>query len=67
LAGRSDRYIQGLTDYRFGDENAWYLTFAEAVEAAADGAREFAKKVSALQQQWVERAGNPRPQSGARK
>ena len=67
LAGRSDRCIQGLTDYRFGDDNAWYLTFAEAVEAAADGAREFAKRVIVLQQQWLESAGNPRPHSGARK
>jgi len=67
LAGRSDRYIHGLTDYRFGDENAWYLTFAEAVEAAADGAREFAGRVTALQQQWRKSSGDPRPQSGARK
>jgi Fic family protein len=67
LAGRADRYIRGLTDYRFGDENAWYLTFAEAVEAAADGAREFARNVAALQRQWLQKAGNPRPQSGARK
>jgi len=67
LAGRADRYVRGLTDYRFGNENAWYLTFGEAVEAAADGAREFGKKVAALQQQWRELAGNPRPQSGARK
>jgi Fic family protein len=67
LAGRSDRYVQGLTDYRFGEENAWYLGFAEAVETAADGAREFARAVSALQQEWLEMAGNPRPQSGARR
>ena len=41
--------------------------FAEAVEASADGAREFAKRVQALKQEWLEKAGNPRPQSGARK
>jgi Fic family protein len=67
LAGRAGRYVQGLTDYRFGDENAWYLLFAEAVEAAADGARQFAARVRALQDDWLEMAGNPRPQSGAKK
>lgn len=67
LAGRADRYIRGLTDYRVGDENAWYLTFAEAVEAAADGARDFAAAVRELQAGWLVKAGNPRPQSGARK
>ena len=67
LAGRADRYVQGLTDYRFGDEGAWYLLFAEAVEASADGARRFAGRVRALQRDWLEAAGNPRPQSGARK
>ena len=67
LAGGADLYVRGLTDYRFGSENAWYLRFAEAVEASADGAREFAKRVQALKQEWLEKAGNPRPQSGARK
>ena len=67
LAGRADRYVEGLTDYRFGEENAWYLTFAEAVEAVADGARDFAEKVSQLQKEWSRMAGYPRPQSGARK
>jgi Fic family protein len=67
LAGRADLYVQGLTDYRFGDENAWYLTFAEAVESAADGAHEFAERVRELQLNWMQMAGNPRPQSGAKK
>jgi Fic family protein len=67
LAGRAGRYVQGLTDYRFGNENAWYLTFAEAVESAADGARDFIASVRALQEDWRTRAGNPRPQSAAAK
>ena len=67
LAGRAGRYVQGLTDYRFGNENAWYLVFAEAVEMAADGAGEFARRVRELQKHWLEMAGRPRPQSGAKK
>ena len=67
LAGWADRYVQGLTDYRFSDPESWQLVFAESVETAAQGARAFAGRVSNLTSEWMEMAGNPRPQSAARK
>lgn len=67
LAGRSDAYIKGLTSYRFGDPEDWYATFADALAASASQAREFADRVAALQERWLEQAGSPRQASGARK
>jgi Fic family protein len=67
LAGRADDYVKGLMAYRFGSKDDWYSLFAEALATSALKAREFADRVSELQKQWVEKAGNPRPQAGARK
>ncbi len=67
LAGRSDDYIRGLTAYRYADPGEWYDIFAGALEMSAAKARAFAERVAALQEQWLEQAGNPRPQAGARK
>jgi len=67
LAGRSDAYINGLTSYRYGDPEDWYTTFADAVASSASQAREFADRVAELQERWLEQAGNPRQDSGARK
>ncbi|MBA3366871.1 MAG: Fic family protein [Actinobacteria bacterium] len=67
LAGRAGGYVKGLTAYREGQEEAWYGTFADAVEASARKAREFAGGVRNLQEQWFEQAGRPRPQARVRK
>jgi Fic family protein len=67
LAERADDYVKGLTAYRFGKEHDWYSLFAEALATSALKARDFADRVSELQEQWFEKAGNPRPQAGARK
>lgn len=66
LAGRADRYIAGLTTWRFDDQsNDWLLLFADAVWQAAKGAGEFASAVADLQQRWIEQAGQPRRNSTA--
>jgi Fic family protein len=67
LAGRAEIYIRGLTAYRFVEPEEWYDIFADALEMSAIKAREFARRVAALQEQWLEQADNPRPQAGARK
>jgi Fic family protein len=67
LAGRADTYIQGLTAYRLSEPEEWYDIFADALEMSATKAREFAGRVAALQGTWLEQAGMPRPQAGARK
>lgn len=67
LAGQAETYIRGLTSYRFSEPEEWYDIFADALEMSATKAREFAGRVAALQGEWIEQAGNPRPQAGARK
>lgn len=67
LAEDADRYVAGLTSFRMSQEEDWYQVFIEAVHRAATGAREFAEHVAALQEQWIQAAGNPRRGSGARR
>src|SRR5436190_16370619 len=64
LAGEADRYITGLTSWRNGDEGDWYTVFVDAVHRASTGAHAFAGDVVELQGRWIERAGNPRRNSG---
>ncbi len=64
LAGEADRYITGLTSWRNGDEDDWYMVFIDAVHRASTSAREFAGHVAELQSRWAEQAGNPRRNSG---
>lgn len=68
LAGRADRYVDGLTSWRFSDDGSDWLTFfADAVWRAAKGARDFADAVAALQQRWLADADSPRSGSAARR
>ena len=64
LAGESDRYVAGLTSWRNGDEQDWYTVFVDAVHRSSTGARAFAGQVAELQGRWIDRAGNPRRNSG---
>lgn len=67
LAGEADRYVAGLTSWRIGDEDDWYIVFIDALFRAALGARRFATEVSELQERWFREAGNPRKGSGAKR
>lgn len=67
LAGDGDRYVAGLTSFRMSREEDWFAVFIDAVYRAATGAREFADRVAALQERWLQAAGNPRRDSGARR
>jgi len=67
LAGQADRYIAGLTSWRNGDEEDWYIVFVDALYSAATKAREFARRVAELQGRWTEEAGHPREGSGPRR
>lgn len=61
LAGRADRYIAGLTGWRYDESSSdWLLLFSDAVWRAATRAREFASQVGALQRKWIDDAGRPR-------
>lgn len=60
-------YEQGLTDYREGEDSAWCAVFAQATRTAAREAEGFADQIEQLQEDWQQRAGNPRRDSAARK
>jgi Fic family protein len=64
LAGQADRYIAGLTSWRFDpDSDDWLLVFADATWRAATGAADFVEAVAELQVSWIEQAGSPRRNS----
>lgn len=55
LARGRSRYIQGLTDYRQGDMEAWVEQFAAAAGSAARLATEYLGEVEGLTRLWRER------------
>lgn len=65
LANNADAYVQGLTSYRFADENDWYALFSDALRISADGSAAFAERIRVLQRQWQEQADHPRRDSAA--
>ncbi len=67
LAGRADRYVHGLTAYRLGHEESWFLLFCDALSSSAGRSRTFAEDILHLQQTWSEKAGHPRPHSAPKK
>ncbi len=67
LAGRADRYVRGLTNYRLADPDDWFEFFADAVAASAEASEALAGSVRDLQQQWLEDAGTPRAGSAPRR
>jgi Fic family protein len=67
LASNSDAYIRGLTTYRAGDIATWCAVFAAATRTAGQHAMELSNRITALQDDWWQRAGKPRRGSGAAK
>lgn len=67
LAGRADRYVKGLTDYRLGNEESWVLLFSDALKFSAQQSSVFADDIVRLQSAWSEKAGRPRPHSASKK
>jgi Fic family protein len=60
-------YERGLTDYREGADVEWCAVFAQATRTAAREAEGFAGEIAKLQDEWLERTGNPRRDSAVRK
>ncbi len=67
LAGRSDRYVDGLMSYRLSDPADWFEFFADSVTVAATSAGRLADAVRALHDRWFEQAGRPRAGSAPRR
>lgn len=53
LARDTPKYIEGLTDFRTGDIEAWVENFATATAQAAGAAERFLQQVTELQAEWA--------------
>ena len=60
-------YIGGLTAYRTGDASEWCESFAVETGRAAEEAERLAEAIEHLVEEWLERAGQPREDSAARR
>ena len=67
LAGHADAYVQGLTSYRYGDQQDWFDLFAGVTTRAADASELLARRVQQLQAEWLGLADSPRAGSAPRK
>lgn len=67
LVNTPKAYIGGLTAYREGDVSEWCDSFAAATTRATEEAERLARAIEALEEEWLERAGNPREGSAARR
>lgn len=68
LAGRRERYIQGLVSFREGDLMEWLELFASASAQAATLATAYVEDVASLQEEWRHRlrdAAAPRSDAAA--
>lgn len=52
LATRRDRYIQGLTEFRYGDVGEWIVQFATSAAQAATLAKAYLDAVEELKSSW---------------
>jgi Fic family protein len=66
LATHSREYVDGLTEYRFGDPTRWLLFYAAATVKAVDRAHELGRRIEALREDWLERLGHPRRDASSR-
>jgi Fic family protein len=65
LAGRKDAYVDALTAFRRGEDDAWLLLLAESAAHAAHASIELADQIAELQKKWREMAGQPRADAAA--
>ncbi len=65
LAADARRYVDGLTAFREGRIAEWCGAFAAAVRTSALKASELSRQITALQDEWRVRAGQPRRDSSA--
>lgn len=67
LATDADAYVNGLTAFRSGRSEDWFLDFASTVIKACRAARHLADRIDELEEKWMKMAGNPRAGSTSRK
>lgn len=57
MATEVDRYVKALTAYRGDDEVEWTVYFAQTAVAASRAAEDLGECLTALQAEWLEKAG----------
>ena len=69
LAANSRAYVHGLERFRQSDEglNEWAGSFSSCLNVAAVRAASFADEIASIRSRWIDRAGNPRARSTARR
>jgi ribosomal protein S25 len=67
LAASARLYVAGLTDFREGRVDDWIGAFADALSASAGAARSLSEHIDVLLAELIQRAGNPRADSVARR
>jgi len=68
LAGRKERYVEGLTKFRRGETSEWLSIFSEAAARSAHLASSYVREVESLQDKWrksLAAASNPRSDAAA--
>ena len=68
LAGRKERYVEGLTKFRRGETSEWLSIFSEAAAKSAHLASSYVREVESLQDKWrksLAAASNPRSDAAA--
>ncbi|HEX7590923.1 MAG TPA: Fic family protein, partial [Candidatus Limnocylindrales bacterium] len=66
LATNRQRYVEGLTAFRFGDVDGWIVFFARALADSAAASRRLGERLSGLEAKWLA-AVRPRAGSAAEK
>jgi Fic family protein len=67
LAGDADRYVRGLTSYRYTSGNDWIDFFSGALIHATNSSELLARQVAELKERWLDAAGGPRARSAPRR
>jgi Fic family protein len=66
LATRGDRYVGGLSAFRFHDPADWAEFFAATVSASVHQAESLAERLQALRRDWLSELGDPRADASIR-
>lgn len=66
MATEVDRYVKALTAYRGDDEVEWTVYFAQTAIAASRAADDLGERLTALQAEWLEKAGARRGSTAER-
>jgi len=66
LAAEQKSYIAGFGGIGAGDISSWCELFADATHRAAHEAERLATEIEKIQNEWLERLGNPRSDAAAR-